>query len=396
MLLFLISCFSFILVSKKFLKTFSTWKRDIRFLRMLKLPLFLWEISRFLVYWLPSCDTARSFLPSARNGRVAEAENEVEKDEKMSLLDLPDLTLECVLERLSPSGLCNMASVCSSLRERCTSDHLWEKHMKQKWGRLIGNAAYKQWQRQIVSRNRAKFLKSKRQKGLFGYLSSVWHGMCLWNLSNENNLSSELRSCLNDDSVMAWYLAIETGKFWFPAQVYNREVQNGHVGFMLSCYDAEVRYDSATDTFIARYLANGRQTIEDNIDWNRLRAPAVDTPAHVLHVSDCLNDLKPGDHIEVQWRRNEDFPYGWWYGVVGHLESCNGQESHCQCHQSDIVILEFKQYTQGSRWRQTVINRKDHREVGNGADGFYGGVRKLCNEKEISMWKCLWPTSTLE
>lgn len=63
---------------------------------------------------------------------------------------------------------------------------------------------------------------------------------------------------------------------------------------------------------------------------------------------------------------------------------------------TDIVILEFKQYTQGSRWRQTVINRKDHREVGNGADGFYGGVRKLCNEKEISMWKCLWPTSTLE
>jgi hypothetical protein len=26
------------------------------------------------------------------------------------------------------------------------------------------------------------------------------------------------------DSVMNWYLAIENGSFWFPAQVYNREV----------------------------------------------------------------------------------------------------------------------------------------------------------------------------
>lgn len=28
--------------------------------------------------------------------------------------------------------------------------------------------------------------------------------------------------------------------------------QNGHVGFMLSCYDAELSYDSHTDTFNAR------------------------------------------------------------------------------------------------------------------------------------------------
>jgi len=29
--------------------------------------------------------------------------------------------------------------------------------------------------------------------------------------------------------------------------------QNGHVGFMLSCYDAELSYDTHTDTFQARY-----------------------------------------------------------------------------------------------------------------------------------------------
>jgi hypothetical protein len=25
---------------------------------------------------------------------------------------------------------------------------------------------------------------------------------------------------------------------------------------------------------------------------------------------------------------------GWWYGVVGHLESCDGNEHFCRCHLS--------------------------------------------------------------
>ena len=58
---------------------------------------------------------------------------------------------------------------------------------------------------------------------------------------------------------------------------------------------------------------------------------------------------------------------------------------------TDTVVLEFSQYTPGSRWRQTIVNRKDHREVGNEGDGFYGGIRKLSKEEEISKWKQLWP-----
>ncbi|XP_027174983.1 F-box protein At2g26850-like [Coffea eugenioides] len=398
MLLFLISCFSVILVSKSFFRPFGTWKRDMR---MQASPWFLGEVSRFLISWSARSKAARGFLhfltSSLKKNGNGKAENvmvEGLEGEEYTLLDLPDLALECILERLSPFQLCSMAAVCRSLSERCSSDHLWEKHMKQKWGRLVGNAAYQQWQCYIASRNRAKLQESKRGKGLLGYFSIFSDKM--WNnRSRENEIVTEQRNSLPVDSVKAWYLAIETGKLRFPAQVYNRE--NGQVGFMLSCYDAELSYDSSTDTFIARYSAPGRRpTIEDNIEWNRIRAPAVDVPAHVLHVSDCLHDLKPGDHIEVQWRRNRDFPYGWWYGVVGHLESCTGQESHCQCHLNDSVVLEFKQYAPSSRWRQTIVNRRDHREVGNGADGFYGGIRKLCNENEISTWKSLWPTSTLE
>lgn len=38
--------------------------------------------------------------------------------------------------------------------------------------------------------------------------------------------------------------------------------------------------------------------------------PPIDSCSHVIHISDCLDDLRPGDHVEIQWRRNKEFPYG--------------------------------------------------------------------------------------
>ncbi|OMO72919.1 hypothetical protein CCACVL1_17519 [Corchorus capsularis] len=329
-------------------------------------------------------------------GSKSKAENEEEG--RICLLDLPELTLECILDRLSPAGLCSMAGVCSSLRERCISDHLWEKHMKQKWGQVIGGAAYREWQWHMASSMKKPntLLPQTNQKGFLGSLNNIkiWPFSCFAQNLESNSSCHQRKIDLPIDSIMSWYLSLETGKFWFPAQVYNRE--NGHAGFMLSCYDAKLSYDFKTDTFQARYSPHGRRTIEENITWDRLRVPPVDNPSYNLHISDCLLDLKPGDHIEIQWRRNKEFPYGWWYGVVGHLESCNGNEHHCRCQYTDTVILEFKQYPASSRWRKTMINRKEHREVGNEADGFYGGIRKLYKEEEISMWKRLWPNQDLE
>ncbi|XP_021900942.1 F-box protein At2g32560-like, partial [Carica papaya] len=308
--------------------------------------------------------------------RVFDEGDNVEEEvaEEMSILDLPDLALECILERLPPAGLCSMAGVCSSLRERCVSDHMWKKHMDQKWGRIIGPAACREWQLRIASVKDSSNLRQVKNNGWTRLLSIV--RPLSWIRSKFDD-SSKQKSYLPVDSLMSWYLALETGSFWFPAQVYNRE--NGHIGFLLSCYDAELSYDARTDTFQARYPPHGRRAvaIEAGVGWERLRAPPIDTPPHDLHISDCLNELQPGDHIEIQWRRNKEFPYGWWYGVVGHLESCDGNENHCLCHHSDTVVLEFNQYTAGSRWRRTSIDRKDHREEGNEADGFYGGVRKL-------------------
>lgn len=53
---------------------------------------------------------------------------EVSGGAEMSVLDLPELVLECILEKLPPSGLCNMAAVCSSLRDRCMSDRSTDEY----------------------------------------------------------------------------------------------------------------------------------------------------------------------------------------------------------------------------------------------------------------------------
>ncbi|KDP29248.1 hypothetical protein JCGZ_16637 [Jatropha curcas] len=311
--------------------------------------------------------------------------------EKISLLDLPELTLESILERLSPAELCSMAGVCSSLRDKCTSDHLWTKHLRQKWGRVIGDAAFREWQCHIASTQRLNLVDQSNQKGLLGSLGAVWPKT--W-IKPKFETKSNPRTSLPVDSIMAMYLSLERGKFWFPAQVYNRE--NGHVGFLLSCYDAKISYDSRTNTFQARYSPYGRRMIEESIHWDRLRASPVDTPAHDLHISDCLDDLKPGDHIEIQWRRSKEFPYGWWYAIVGHIDPCDGNANLCNCQCDDMVVLEFNQYPLGSRWRQTIVNRKKHREEGNEVDGFYGGIRKLYKEEEISTWRRLWPSQVFE
>jgi hypothetical protein len=67
-------------------------------------------------------------------------------DCKVSLLDLPGEVVHCILKRLSPQDLVRVAQVCTRLRNISRSDYLWEKHVEQKWSRLVGNDAYQEWE----------------------------------------------------------------------------------------------------------------------------------------------------------------------------------------------------------------------------------------------------------
>lgn len=161
-------------------------------------------------------------VPLTLSLKKNKVENE-EEEGKVTLLDLPDLTLDCILDNLSPPDLCNMAAVCPSLRDRCRSDYLWEKHMGRKWGKVIGASAYRQWNWHVTSRSREKIHIERNQKGIFAFLPGF--NPFQWIKTKSGN-SRQPRSSLPDDSIMALYLSLENGKFWFPAQVYNREVNS--------------------------------------------------------------------------------------------------------------------------------------------------------------------------
>uniref|UniRef100_A0A0A9G2Q6 F-box domain-containing protein n=1 Tax=Arundo donax TaxID=35708 RepID=A0A0A9G2Q6_ARUDO len=278
----------------------------------------------------------------------------------LPLLDLPELALDRVLEELSPASLAAMACVCAALRDRCSAGALWERHLHLKWGRVLGVTARKEWGAELgAMASRAGPPRPSRRRSWVDSLACAWPFSwigCRWLKSDSTATPAPAAVAAEpapapaappEDTVAAWYRALECGEFWFPAQVYNRE--DGHVGFVLSCYDAPLRYDRRTDTFTARYPPHGQKPAkeEDGVPWSRIRAPPVSTPAHDLHASDCLEDLRPGDHFEIQWRKNKDFPYGWWYGVVGHQGSCNANEHLCRCHEDGKKILPLFSCTFG-------------------------------------------------
>lgn len=224
MLYFLLSCVSFILLSKSFTqKLYQLWKEGS--LNLLSNGRFKKSsISTRVSHVFLQLPCSTTLLPLKKLNLCSKTEINVEEKDRVSLLDLPELVLECILERLSPSGLCNMASVCTSLRNRCRSDYLWEKHLKHKWGRVIGDAANREWLRHVSSRNyRLNLSNGGKQIGLFWSLLNVWPFWCTRNeeISKERQFFSS-----SIGSFMAWYFSLESGKFWFPAQVYNREVIN--------------------------------------------------------------------------------------------------------------------------------------------------------------------------
>ncbi|ESW17507.1 hypothetical protein PHAVU_007G244800 [Phaseolus vulgaris] len=298
-------------------------------------------------------------------------------DPPISLLDLPKSTLDFILKYLSPIDLCTMSMVCVFLKGKCQSDNLWENHIKEKWGRVIGDVVYKEWEWHIGMAKDGVFLKNEQnnQSGSMGSFSGVWPNLYLGSYLEDCKVLNGQQS---NNFMMSLYFSLESGSFWFPAQVYKG----------LVIHDALVNYDSQSNTFQARYQNGGWSCLGRNIEWDMVRAPLVDTPPYLVHLSHFSDNLKPDDHIEIQWRSNTECPYEWWYAIIGHLDSCNHKS--CQCQYNDSFIVEFRQYPEVSNLRRIKFFRKTNKEEDDPTGGYYGGIIKLENEHQIQIWKKLF------
>ncbi|CAJ2671673.1 unnamed protein product [Trifolium pratense] len=137
---------------------------------------------------------------------------------KTRLLDLPNQTIDCILERLSPKELCRVAEVCTYLRNQSSSDYLWKKHVQQKWSKLVGDVVQQVWQWHRAKIKDARSFSLYRDVmdscaafrgtwpfvGIQSYLENHWPYISL----------------MKNYSQKALYTCLETGCFWFPAQLY--------------------------------------------------------------------------------------------------------------------------------------------------------------------------------
>ena len=157
---------------------------------------------------------------------------------RVSFVDLPDLVLETILSKLSPEMLCKMSSVSKDLYKRSSCDHLWKHHVASKWNHVAGPAAFKEWLGcGLISPYR---LSDDVTVGLCKPSLIRWSLSCLWSQwwdqfssSSSSSIGTSCRTMdradsddahVDDNLYVRWYSALQSGAFWFPAQVYNREV----------------------------------------------------------------------------------------------------------------------------------------------------------------------------
>jgi hypothetical protein len=161
-------------------------------------------------------------------------ESEVPAGAGLPLLDLPELALDRVLQELSPTSLAAMACVCVALRDRCSADALWGHHLRCKWGRVLGAAARKEWEAELRARAAAAAPRPARRRSWADSLACAWPFSwigCRWPRCDAAVAAEPLAPAKSAvppaDTVAALYQALECGEYWFPAQVYNREVLTG-------------------------------------------------------------------------------------------------------------------------------------------------------------------------
>lgn len=147
------------------------------------------------------------------------------KKESCDLLKLPEPILDNILEKLSPKELCNLSEVSTRLMRRCRSNRLWDKHVQLKWGRVLSDVAYGEWQYHVMrimnNEENPSLLQMNPSNGLLGSFIGDWPSLCLSSyLENPRDLISLL---LSNYSSLALYISLQNGRFWFPAQVYQME-----------------------------------------------------------------------------------------------------------------------------------------------------------------------------
>ncbi|CAL5193325.1 unnamed protein product [Lathyrus oleraceus] len=141
-----------------------------------------------------------------------------QEDCKGSFLNLPHEILDCILKQLSPKDLFMVAHVCTHLRNNSRSDYLGNQHVEHKWSKLVGEDFHNEWNYHIGKiRNEESLVLHHNQSKSYGNISGDHPYQRLHSYLKSNRALDDL---IKNHSQMALYICLETGRFWFPIQIY--------------------------------------------------------------------------------------------------------------------------------------------------------------------------------
>jgi len=205
---------------------------------------------------------------------------------------------------------------------------------------------------------------------------------------------------VGENDWVASYIEMLYGKTRCILEVFHREKKRG---FAMSAMPAWVCYSLKENAYQATYLSASVVPPEwiPAKEERRLRylptsARSVLQPrrsgpggsgtteaAYPFRVLRGVQGLVLGGGVEVQWKMQENSPFGWWYGDLEHLQlQPDGTTA--------IASVTFRHFPRNSRWYRMKLVFGDSTIRPCDFGGYTGGVRPT-TRVEQAMWLSFLP-----
>eukprot|EP00416_Gambierdiscus_australes_P026570 CAMPEP_0171078340 /NCGR_PEP_ID=MMETSP0766_2-20121228/14584_1 /TAXON_ID=439317 /ORGANISM="Gambierdiscus australes, Strain CAWD 149" /LENGTH=404 /DNA_ID=CAMNT_0011535463 /DNA_START=15 /DNA_END=1230 /DNA_ORIENTATION=+ len=191
------------------------------------------------------------------------------------------------------------------------------------------------------------------------------------------------------------------GKIRYVLEIYNREKKRG---FSMSAMPSWVRWDASKNAYKADYISASVVAPEwiPVCEEPRLRFLPYSARQRLLshrpEQSPCsLSDaeysyrvlqgidqrLVPGQGVEIQWKMQQDSPFGWWYADLEDLHV--GEDGN-----TAVASVTFPHFPTNSRWYRMHLRFGDSVIRHCGFGGFTGGIRAT-TKAEQAHWFTFLP-----
>eukprot|EP01116_Phalansterium_solitarium_P024995 TRINITY_DN9357_c0_g1_i1.p1 TRINITY_DN9357_c0_g1~~TRINITY_DN9357_c0_g1_i1.p1 ORF type:complete len:362 (-),score=56.93 TRINITY_DN9357_c0_g1_i1:275-1360(-) len=186
------------------------------------------------------------------------------------------------------------------------------------------------------------------------------------------------------DTRKSWrtlYQETLSGTLVIVLHIYNRDLQ---IGFLRSYFDALVSYTGGQ--YFVQYFPHLVHAHEPRVEYiaedllaRRTRIVPLDLRTHcpyTVYRPPATQQLKIGDVVELQWRKQADGAFGWWYGKVNGFDDEDGVP---------VVRILFDQFPTASAWFLLRVPPNLTIPWPISASGFVGGIRKLLPAEHAEM-----------